>query len=318
MTENLPSYAQTVIIGGGSIGANTAYPQTKLGHRDVVVVEQGQLTLGTTLHAVGLIVAGLLKSKAECAIYTQGRALYAIVEKETGIPTGFRDVGYLQIATIEERLHEMRRAAAFMRHFGINNQETSVREAQEMSPIGDLSNVTGAFLIPEDGRANPVDVTMSLATGACKGGTRFFDKTLVVKILARNGTATGVRTADGRTLTAENVVICAGMWSRQLGAAHGVNLPLQAAQHDYLISEAIPFLPRNLPVLEDTSTHTYYREEVGGLMLGVFELGWRRESLSASRTPVYSVRSTLTGNGWATIWKRPTCDSHIGRIAPPI
>ena len=273
MAAPLPTHAQTVIIGGGSIGANTAYHLTKLGHRDVVVLEQGQLTSGTTWHAAGLIVAGLLKSEAECAIYTHGRDLYANLENETGLPTGFREVGYLQIATNQERLHEMRRIAAFMRRFGINNHEVSVKEAQDMFPIGDLSDVVGAFLIPEDGRANPVDLTMSLAKGARNGGARFFENTRVDEILAQNGTATGVRTADGQTIIAENVVICGGMWSRQLGAAHGVNLPLQAAEHYYLITEAIPDLPRDLPVLEDPSTYTYYREEVGGLMLGLFEPG---------------------------------------------
>ncbi len=282
MADTLPTHAQTVIIGGGSIGANTAYHLTKLGHTDVVVLEQGQLTSGTTWHAAGLIVAGLLKSEAECAIYTHGRDLYAKLEKETGISTGFRDVGYLQIATNEERLYEMRRVAAFMRRFGINNHEVSVKEAQDMFPIGDLSDVVGAFLIPEDGRANPVDVTMSLTKGAKNRGARFFEGVRVEEILARNGTATGVHTANGHTITAENVVICGGMWSRQLGAKHGVNLPLQAAEHYYLITESIPGLPRDLPVLEDPSTYTYYREEVGGMMLGLFEPGaaaWKLDGI---------------------------------------
>ena len=282
MPKQLPSHAQTVIIGGGSIGANTAYHLTKLGHRDVVVLEQGQLTSGTTWHAAGLIVAGLLKSEAECAIYTHGRDLYAQLEEETGIATGFRRVGYLQIATNQERLHEMRRVAAFMRRFGINCHEVSVREAQDMFPIGDLSDVVGAFYIPEDGRANPVDLTMSLAKGARMGGAQIFDGVRVTEIIAKNGTATGVRTAEGQTVMAENVVICGGMWSRQLGESHGVNLPLQAAEHYYLITETIPDLPRDLPVLEDPSTYTYYREEVGGMMLGLFEPGaasWKLEGI---------------------------------------
>lgn len=282
MSQPLPSHAQTVIIGGGSIGTNTAYHLTKLGHKDVIVLEQGQLTSGTTWHAAGLIVAGLLKSEAECAIYTHGRDLYAKLEQETGIPTGFRDVGYLQIATNEERLHEMRRVAAFMRRFGINNHEVSVKEAQDMFPIGDLSNVVGAFYIPEDGRANPVDVTMSLAKGARMGGARIFEGVRVQDILSKNGTATGVRTSDGQVISAENVVICGGMWSRQLGERHGINLPLQAAEHYYLITESIPDLPRDLPVLEDPSTYTYYREEVGGMMLGLFEPGaaaWKLDGI---------------------------------------
>ncbi|MEX0281184.1 MAG: FAD-dependent oxidoreductase [Arenibacterium sp.] len=278
----LPSHAQTVIIGGGSIGMNTAYHLTKLGHKDVVVLEQGQLTSGTTWHAAGLIVAGLLKSEAECAIYTHGRELYAKLEQETGIPTGFRDVGYLQIANNEERMHEMRRVAPFMRRFGINCYEVSVAEAQEMFPIGDFSDLKGAFYIPEDGRANPVDVTMSLAKGARMGGAAVHEGVRVAEIIAENGTATGIRTSDGQQIIAENVVICGGMWSRQLGEKHGVNLPLQAAEHYYLITESIPDLPRDLPVVEDPSTYTYYREEVGGMMLGLFEPGaaaWKLDGI---------------------------------------
>jgi glycine/D-amino acid oxidase-like deaminating enzyme len=282
MTTQLPTQAQTVIIGAGSIGANTAYHLTKLGMTDVVVLEQGQLTSGTTWHAAGLVVAGLLTSEAECEIYTHGRDLYASLEQETGLPTGFRDVGYLQIATNQERLHEMRRVAPFMRRHGINMHEVSTKEAQDLFPIGDLSDVLAAFYIPEDGRANPVDVTMSLAKGARNRGARFFEGVTVTEILTKDGTATGVRTADGQTIVAENVVICGGMWSRQLGARAGINLPLQAAEHYYLITENIDGLSRNLPILEDPSTYTYYREEVGGLMLGLFEPGaapWKLDGI---------------------------------------
>ena len=282
MATSLPTHAQTVIIGGGSIGCNTAYHLTKLGMTDVVVLERDKLTSGTTWHAAGLIVAGLLKSEAECEIYTHGRDLYANLEQETGVPTGFRDVGYLQVASNEERVHEMRRVAPFMRRHGINMYEISPRETAELFPIGDLGDVLAGFYIPEDGRANPVDVTMSLAKGARMGGARIFEDVTVTEIMARNGTATGVRTADGQTITAENVVICGGMWSRQLGAKAGINLPLQAAEHYYLITEKIDGLPRDLPVLEDPKTYTYYREEVGGLMLGLFEPGaapWKLEGI---------------------------------------
>lgn len=282
MAKPLPTHAQTVIIGGGSIGCNTAYHLTKLGMTDVVVLEQGQLTSGTTWHAAGLIVAGLLKSESECEIYTHGRDLYANLEKETGVSTGFRDVGYLQIANNAERVHEMRRLAPFMRRHGINIHEISPKETQDLFPIGDLSDVLAGFYIPEDGRANPVDVTMSLAKGARMGGAQIFEGVTVSEIIAKNGTATGVRMATGEVITAENVVICGGMWSRQIGAKAGINLPLQAAEHYYLITENIEGLPRDLPVLEDPSTYTYYREEVGGLMLGLFEPGaapWKLDGI---------------------------------------
>ncbi|MFQ5634674.1 MAG: FAD-dependent oxidoreductase, partial [Gammaproteobacteria bacterium] len=215
-------------------------------------------------------------------IYTHGRDLYATLEKETGVPTGFRDVGYLQIANNEERVHEMRRLAPFMRRHGIDIHEVSPKEAADLFPIGDLSDVLAGFYIPEDGRANPVDVTMSLARGARMGGAKILEDVAVTEIMARDGTATGVRTADGQTITAGNVVICGGMWSRQLGARAGINLPLQAAEHYYLITEKIDGLSRDLLVLEDPSTYTYYREEVGGLMLGLFEPGaapWKLDGI---------------------------------------
>jgi len=282
MATSFPTHAETVIIGGGSIGCNTAYHLTKLGMSDVVLLERDQLTSGTTWHAAGLIVGGILTSETECEIYTHGRDLYANLEQETGVPTGFRDVGYIQLASNEERVHELRRVAPFMRRHGINMHEISPQEAAELFPIGDFSDVLAGFYTPEDGRANPVDVTMSLAKGARMGGAKIFENTTVVEILAKNGTATGVRTADGRTITAENVVICGGMWSRQLGAKAGINLPLQAAEHYYLITEKIEGLSRDLPVVEDPKTYTYYREEVGGLMLGLFEPGaapWKLEGI---------------------------------------
>ena len=155
---------------------------------DVIVLERDHLTSGTTWHAAGLVVAGLLKSEAECEIYTHSRDLYANLENETGLPTGFRDVGYLQIANNEERVHEMRRFAPFMRRKGINIHEISPQEAAERFPIGDLSDVLAGFYIPEDGRVNPVDVTMSLAKGARMGGAQIIEGVTVSEIIAKNGT----------------------------------------------------------------------------------------------------------------------------------
>ena len=284
MAKQLPSHARVVIVGGGSIGCNTAYHLTKLGIKDVVILERDQLTSGTTWHAAGLIVAGLLTSETECEIYTHGRELYKNLEKETGLSTGFKAVGYLQIACNEERVHEMRRLAPFMRRHGINITEISPAETQDLFPIGDLSDVLSGFYIPEDGRANPVDLTMSLAKGARNRGAQIFEGVTVTEIVAENGTVTGVRTSDGHTVIAETVVICGGMWSRQLGARAGINLPLQAAEHYYLITEKIDGLPHDLPVLEDPKTYAYYREEVGGLMLGLFEPGaapWNLDGIPA-------------------------------------
>jgi len=270
-SKPLPTQAQTVIIGGGAIGCNTAYHLTKLGMKDVVVLEQSQLTAGTTWHAAGLIVAGALTSEAECEIYRHSRDFCANLEKETGLSTGFEQIGYVQLAVNEERVHEMRRVAPFMIRNGIDVHEISVKEAGELFPIADMSNVLSAFFIPTDGRANPVDFTMSVAKGARMGGAKIFEGVSVKEILVKNGTAVGVKLSTDETIKAENVVICCGMWSRQIGAAAGINLPLQAAEHYYLITEKIEGIRKDMPILEDPSTYTYYREEVGGMMLGLFE-----------------------------------------------
>lgn len=270
MTHELPSHAQCVIIGGGSIGCNTAYHLTKLGMTDVVVLERDKLTSGTTWHAAGEIVPAVLGSEWECELYTYGRNLIAGLEAETGLSTGFRRVGYIQPADTAERLEEMRRGAAFMNRFGIEVQEISAAEAAELFPVGDFSNTIAAFWYPLEGRTNPVDTTTALARGARSRGARIVEDTRAEEILVRNGRVVGVRTDKG-DIAAEHAVICAGMWSRQIGARAGINLPLQAAEHYYLVTEPVEGITRDLPLLEDPHSWAYFREETGGLLVGLFE-----------------------------------------------
>jgi len=270
MTGTMPTQAQCVIIGGGSIGTNIAYHLAKLGLTDVVVLERDKLTSGTTWHAAGEIVPAVLGSEWECELYTYGRDLIAALEAETGQATGWRQVGYIQPADSAERLEEMRRGAAFMNRFGIEVHEISPGEAAERFPIGDFSNTIAAFWYPREGRTNPVDTTMALARGARAGGARIVENVSVRDILTRNGRAVGVRT-DAGDIAAEHVVIAAGMWSRQIGARAGINLPLQAAEHYYLITEPMAGISRDLPLLEDPHSWAYFREEVGGLLVGLFE-----------------------------------------------
>ncbi len=270
MNQSLPTHAQTVIIGGGSIGCNLAYHLTKLGMTDVVVLERDKLTSGTTWHAAGEIVPAVLGSEWECELYTYGRNLVAGLEAETGQATGFRQVGYIQPADTGERLEEMRRGAAFMNRFGIEVNEISPAEAAERFPIGDFSNTIAAFWYPLEGRTNPVDTTMALARGARSRGARIIEDSGAEEILSANGRAVGVRTKTG-DIAAEHVVICAGMWSRQIGERAGLNLPLQAAEHYYLVTEPMEGITRDLPLLEDPHTWAYFREETGGLLVGLFE-----------------------------------------------
>jgi len=281
MVESLPRNTQVVIVGAGSIGCNIAYHLTQLGVTDVAVLEREKITSGTTWHAAGEIVPAVLGSEWECELYLHGRNLISQLEAETGQATGWRQVGYLQPADTTERLEEMRRGAAFMNLFGIEIHEISAAEAAEKFPMGDFSRTIAAFWYPREGRTNPVDTTMALARGARKRGTRFFENTPVEAILTENGRATGVRTAFG-DIRAEHVVIAAGMWSREIAASVGVNVPLQAAEHYYLITDEMDGAHRNLPLLEDPHNWAYFREEVGGMLVGLFEpdaAPWNIESI---------------------------------------
>ena len=268
-SSNLPSQAQVVIIGGGVIGCSVAYHLTKLGWKDVVLLERKELTSGTTWHAAGLIVTPS-GDELGVEISTYTRELIKSLEAETGQPTGFKDIGYLQFACTQEWLEERRRMAVAARRLGINYQEISPAEVKEMWPLADTSDVIAGFFTPEDGRANPVDFTMALAKGARMGGVKIFEDTEVIGINKKNGRVTGVVTDKGE-IEAEFVVNCAGLWGRELGKLAGVNVPLQAAEHYYLLTQPIEGVHPDLPIIEDFGRYSYFREEVGGLLVGFFE-----------------------------------------------
>jgi len=267
---SIPEWAQVVIVGGGIIGCSVAYHLTKLGWKDILLLERDQLTSGTTWHAAGLIVSGLLSDETSADIFTYGRDLYSRLEQETGLATGFKSVGYVQVACNQERLEEMRRSAAFMRTRGIDCNEISMEQVKEHWPLAKLDDVIAGFYTAEDGRANPVDLTMSLARGAKMGGANIIEGVSVTGVNQENGKVTGVTTTMG-SIESPYVVNCAGMWARQFGEMAGVNLPLQAAEHYYLITDDMDGMHRDLPIMEDPDSYAYYREEMGSLMIGLFE-----------------------------------------------
>lgn len=270
MPEALPKQARVVVVGGGIIGCSVAYHLAKMGCRDVVLLERDRLTSGTTWHAAGLIVTfgSLSETSTEMRKYT--RDLYTKLEAETGLSTGFEPVGFIEVAADEDRLEEYRRVSAFNRHCGVDVQEISPREIAELFPLAKTDDLLAGFYVKDDGRANPVDVTMALAKGARLQGVTILENTPVTDVLTKAGAVRGVRTPLG-DIEAEYVVNCTGMWARQLGEKIGVNVPLQAAEHYYLITDKVPGISKAWPVLEDPSSHGYYREEVGGLMIGLFE-----------------------------------------------
>ncbi|MCP4142471.1 MAG: FAD-dependent oxidoreductase [Chloroflexi bacterium] len=267
--NNLPSQAQVVIVGGGVIGCSVAYHLTKLGWNDVVLLERKELTSGTTWHAAGLVVTPS-GDELSVEISTYTRELMKTLEAETGQSTGFRDIGYLQLACTEEWLEERRRMAVAARRLGVNYQEISPTEVKKMWPLADTEDILAGFYTAEDGRANPVDFTMALAKGARKGGVKIFEETEVIGINKENGRVTGVVTDKGE-IKAEIVVNCAGLWGRELGKLAGVNVPLQAAEHYYLLTQPIEGVHADLPIIEDFQRFSYFREEVGGLLVGYFE-----------------------------------------------
>jgi len=268
-TSTLPTHAQVVIIGGGIIGCSVAYHLTKLGWNDVLLLERKQLTSGTTWHAAGLVVTPS-SSELDVEISTYTRELFKELEEETGQSTGFKPIGYLQLACTPDWLIELRRMAVAARNFGVNVQEISAAEVQQMWPLAETSDIIAGFYVPEDGRVNPVDVTMALAKGARMGGASIYEETEVTGINKVNGRVTGVVTDKGE-IEAEIVVNCAGLWARELGKLAGVNIPLQAAEHYYLITEPVEGVHPDLPIIEDVGRYSYFREEVGGLLVGFFE-----------------------------------------------
>jgi len=267
---NLPKNANIVIIGGGIIGCSIAYHLGHMGCKDVVLLERDELTSGTTWHAAGLMVTFGSLSETACEMRLYGRDLYNRLEAETGLSTGFSPVGFIEAASNKDRLEEYRRVAQFNRYCGIDVNEISPQEIKDLFPLAKVDDLLAGFYVKEDGRVNPVDATMALAKGARMKGVNIIEGVASTGVIKKNGRVAGVKTTHG-DIQADVVVNCAGMWARQIGDVDGINIPNQAAEHYYLITEEIDDIPKNMPILEDPSHYGYYREEVGGLMIGLFE-----------------------------------------------
>ncbi|MCX6103819.1 MAG: FAD-dependent oxidoreductase [Proteobacteria bacterium] len=266
---SLPKKASIVIIGGGIVGCSIAYHLGKRGERDVVLLEKGELTSGSTWHAAGLV--GQLRSSLNVTtMLTYSVDLYNRLEKETGQPTGWKTVGGLRLASSKDRMIELKKAATSARSFGMEMQLLSPKEALELFPIMSLDGVVGAAFIPTDGYADPYMVTMALAAGARSSGIKIIRQVRVTGIEVKNRMATVVKTNHG-DIEADIVVNAAGMWAREVGQMAGVSVPLIAVQHQYMVTEVIPGLPKGLPTMRDPDNLVYYKEEVGGLVMGGYE-----------------------------------------------
>lgn len=266
---SLPGRARVVIIGGGIVGASVAYHLAHLGWTDVVLLEQGQLSCGTTWHAAGL-VGQLRASESGTRLVQYSAALYQSLEAETGLGTGYKECGGVTVARTPERMVQLLRTAAAAEAFDLECEILTPAQALERVPILETGDLQGAIWLPRDGTANPTDVTQSLAKGARQLGARIFERTRVIGMTMAGGVVTGVRTDQGDIET-DIVVNCAGQWAKAIGAMAGVNVPLHSAEHFYVVTDQIAGVDRMMPILRDPDGYTYMKEEVGGLVVGGFE-----------------------------------------------
>ncbi len=266
---NLPSHAQTVIVGGGIVGCSTAYHLALMGRTDVLLLEQGKLTSGTTWHAAGL-VGQMRPNRNMTQMSKYGIDLYAALEAQTGLATGWKQCGSVNVARTPERMQVLKKQAAMANSFGVECHLITPAQAGERVPVMRTDDLQGAIWLPGDGKVNPADLCMSLAKGARQRGVQIVEGIEVTGVIIERGRAVGIGTTQGE-VRCEVVVNCAGQWARQFGYLAGVNVPLFSAEHFYIVSGKIDGVLPDMPVMRDPDGFIYYKEEVGGLVMGGFE-----------------------------------------------
>jgi heterotetrameric sarcosine oxidase gamma subunit len=299
----VPSRARVAVIGGGVVGTSVAYHLAKLGWTDLVLLEQGRLSSGTTWHAAGL-VGQLRSTQSGTRLVQYSASLYEGLEAETGLSAGFKRCGGVTVARTPDRLVQLERTAATAVAFGLECELISPARAAELYPVLRTDDLLGALWLPGDGTATPSDVTQSLARGARNSGARIIEKARVTGITTRDGAVTGVTVTAPATaspapayhIEAEVVVNCAGQWAKAVGAMCGVTVPLHSAEHFYVVTEPIAGVHRMLPILRDPDGYTYFKEEVGGLVVGGFE-PQAKPWVSPDELP-YPFEFQLLGEDW--------------------
>ncbi|MBI1841483.1 MAG: FAD-dependent oxidoreductase [Verrucomicrobia bacterium] len=267
--DSLPRETRVVIVGGGVIGTSVAYHLTQLGWRDVVLLEQNQLSAGTSWHAAGL-VGRLRTSNSMTRINKYTAELYSGLEKETGHSIGWKQVGSLIVAKSEDRMIQLRRTMAMAELFGVEAHMISAEAALEKWPLLRIDDLLGAAWLPLDGKVIPREVPVALAKGARSRGAKILENVRVLEVEHRDGRVTGVRTDQG-AIRADYVVLCGGMWTRELGLRCGVTIPLFPVEHHYVVTEPIPGAFDELPVGRDPDLCVYFRGEGQCVMLGAFQ-----------------------------------------------
>ena len=261
MNKSLPDEVQIIIIGGGIIGCSVAYHLAKEGAKDVLLLERGQLTCGSTFHAAGLV--GQLRSSANITqVLKNSVDLYRKIELETGQATGWKMNGGMRLACTNDRWTELKRQATTAHSFGLDMELLSPQEAKERWPLMETNDLVGAAYLPTDGQINPSDITQALARGARRSGVKIIEETKVTGIRTENTDTSGCRKiaavqTEGGEILCEKLINCAGQWANAVGQMAGVNVPLVSVQHQYLVTEPIEGITKDLPTLRDPDKLTY-------------------------------------------------------------
>ena len=266
--SDLPNEAEIIIIGGGIVGCSIAYHLAKKGVKDVVLIERKQLTCGTTWHAAGL-VSMLWPTPTLTNLAKYCHELYASLESETGQATGYKRIGSVSLARNSERLEELKRNSSMAKVFGVTSKMINNNELESLYPGINTDGVIGTLYIEKDGQTNPIDTTMALAKGARSMGVEIIENTLVDDIIVENDIAIGVR-CNKKNIKGKKIILTGGLWSRDIAKKIGVNLPLYACEHYYVVTEAMSGLtPR--PVMRDFDKGIYFKEDAGKMLIGWFE-----------------------------------------------
>lgn len=269
---NIPGTARVVIIGGGVIGCSVAYHLAQKGWKEIILLERKQLTSGTTWHAAGLI-AQLRASANMTKLAKYSQELYGNLEKETGVATGFKRCGSITVALTEERKEEIFRQAAMARAFGVDVEEISPNEVKNKYEHLNIDGVKAGVWLPKDGQGDPGNIALALAKGARNKGVDIFENTSVTGLITKGRRVSGVNWKTDNSsgcIEADMVVNCGGMWGHEVGRMAGVNVPLHACEHFYIVTEPVKELTQ-LPVLRVPDECAYYKEDAGKFLLGAFE-----------------------------------------------
>ena len=269
MPSALPAHASVVVIGGGIMGCSTLYHLAKAGVTDAILLERNRLTSGTTWHSAAQVRA-LRSSRNLTRMIQYSVELYSQLEEETGQSVGWIQKGSLSIATRPDRLFHIRRQESLAHAYGVNAQSISAQEAAERWPLMNSNDVLGAVWSPDDGRVSPSDVCAALIKAAKSLGCRVYEKTGVIGVHTDSGTITGVETTEGK-VKCDVLALCAGLWSREIGAMANTEVPVQACEHFYLLTKPVDGITGNTPTLSDHDARLYIRDDSGGLLIGCFE-----------------------------------------------